>query len=500
MFFQHRFVAGPLAFAALLALVSLHPGCRRSREVAAARDAGSPWSGRTDLLCRELEDSCLLCAGKDNEAPLLDPDEVRPMLCEPKDPENCVEFCSSVTPDCAVPWRGEPTCVVDSELAYRRAVWNRETADRPEVVLAGRLVDEAGKRVESAKIRAWLGRGSVLTPLGDETSGKDGTFRLRLRTGPWTYTLRMSAPGLASEFVERLSTERIDSRPAAAPRVFRLGPETVIRGHVLSAATGSAVVGALVQAVRNPEDAVEVSEGHTGEDGAFTLSGLEGKRYTLRISRFGWRPQVVKAPVLAPTSRLTIKLLRSTVIRGVVLDADATGEPNALVIAVPSSAPGMANFPITWRSKTEGRFEQDRFAPGTYYVWARRRDMLVYPPTKIDLADGEEVEVKLALTHKGARLSGRALLKEEGPPQGRGRVVLVSRSPLAFPKPAVGDLDGEGNFSITGVLPGRYTLTLHSGARNMVIVSGPREVEIPIEPGSQVTLPEPLIVRAPLED
>jgi kynurenine formamidase len=43
----------------------------------------------------------MLCEGRGPPPPLLDPDEVPSSLCDPKDPANCVEFCSRLAPECA---------------------------------------------------------------------------------------------------------------------------------------------------------------------------------------------------------------------------------------------------------------------------------------------------------------------------------------------------------------------------------------------------------------
>jgi len=68
-----------------------------------------------------------------------------------------------------------------------------------------------------------------------------------------------------------------------------MAAESGARGRVVDAETGAPVVGALLQAVRTPEDAIAVSEAHSGADGTFVLGGLEARRYSLRVSKFGWK-------------------------------------------------------------------------------------------------------------------------------------------------------------------------------------------------------------------
>jgi protocatechuate 3,4-dioxygenase beta subunit len=487
---RHRL--GPWLCAAIC--LASAAACRRSPVTPARQDAGA--AAAKDVLCWQESHGCVSCVGREGESPFLEAEQSRPTLCDPRDPENCVEFCSALAPDCALSWKQSAPCVFDSELAFRRALFDRDAADRPEVVLAGRVIDEAGKRVEGAQVRVWLSWRNQLTHLHDGASGRDGTFKVPLRAGPWSYALRISHGGLASEIVERLAPERLDR--AGGPRTFRLAPENVIRGRVVHATTGAGVVGATVVAARSAEDALPVSEARTAEDGSFSLGGLEPRRYFLRVSSFGWRPATLKNAVTAPAARLTVKLEPTNVIRGVVRDSHGEPVGNALVAAVFSGVPGAPTLPYTWTTDADGRFAEDRFTAGIGYLWARRGDMFVYPPEKVELAQSQEVEVALTLRHQGARITGKVRSAHGRPLGPDSRAVLLSRSPLAFPRPAVGELDGEGAFVIVGVLPGRYEISIRDGSRPMGIVGGPRDVEVPIEPDSAVALPEPVLVRPQL--
>jgi hypothetical protein len=488
----HRFSAArrprPVARALVLALV-LAPvalvGCRRSRGPSAPRNATSAPLDARDVRCVERPEGCIYCEGRGPAAPLVDPDALPASLCDPKDPGGCVDFCTTLAPECAVPWRTGPTCLLRSETEFRREVFRRDTADRPEAVVQGRVSDEAGHRLEGAKIRVWFQGTAIL----DDASAKDGGFRLKLPAGPPGYALRVSHPGFATEIGEL----RID-RAGALTRNFRLAAEAVVRGRVTDAA-GSPVAGVSVHALRNADDPIETSEALTADDGTFALVGLESRRYTLRASRFGWLPVTLKNPVAVPGPRVSFKLVETGVIRGRVVDADGDGQPGAAVVALPSGGVG-AGSPVIWTVDTNGEFAQDRFAPGTYYVWARRGEMLLYPPEKLEIASDDLVaELELKLSHRGARVRGRVATRTGAPLDPDARAVLLGRSPLALPRKAVGEIDPEGKFVVSGLLPGRYELSVRLGARVLPIVSGAREVEVPIEPGVAVDLPEAVTVR-----
>lgn len=490
----------------VLALVSaivvgvVAAGCRRSLRTKNNQPAENVSPSPREVLCVAQQEGCIYCSGRDvSAAPFLDADQSRPTVCDPKNDENCVEFCTSLAAECALPWSPNPHCLFSSELEFQRAVFNRDTADRPEVPVIGRLVDESGRRVEGAHVDVWVSRGSQMTELAEEVSAKDGTFRFRLRSGPWTYTLRFTRPGLAGEFVERLPAEKLAVPVGNQPKVFRLGPESAIKGRIVDSSTAAVpVANAEIAALRSAEDGIEASVARTGDDGSFILGGLEARRYFLRITKFGWRPIMMKGLQAGSGGRVAIKLTRATVIRGGVRDKNGDPEPNATVAALLSDAPGMPNTPIFWTSDSTGSFAQDRFVPGTYYLWARKGDMLAYPPEKIEVTDGGEVEVTLTLGQKGSRVAGQVVPQSGFRLTSEVRALLVSRSsPLAFPRPAVADLsDTDGRFTFTGVLPGRYEISIRDGARALSIVAGPREVEIPVDADVTVPLKEPITVRS----
>jgi hypothetical protein len=358
----------------------------------------------------------------------------------------------------------------------------------------GRVSDEAGRRVEGAKIGVWFQGTAIL----DEVSGKDGGFRLRLRAGtaPWSYSIRVSHPALATEIAEM----RLD-RGGAVTRNFRLAPEATIRGRVTDL-KGGAVAGVTVHALRTPDDPIPSGEAQTGPDGSFLLGGLDVKRYVLRASHFGWLPETLKAPVTAPATRVAFRLVKTGVIKGRVVDADGEGQANATVVALVSGGGlGITGSPVIWTVDTNGEFAQDRFRRGTYYVWARHGEMLLYPPEKIEITDEElEAELELKLSHRGARVRGRIATRGGTALDPETRAVLDGLSPLALPRKAIGEIDRDGSFVVPALLPGRYEVSVRLGSRVLPIATGPREVEVPIEPGVTIDLPETIVVRPTAEE
>ena len=127
--------------------------------------------------------------------------------------------------------------------------------------------------------------------------------------------------------------------------------------------------------------------------------------------------------------------------------------------------------------------------------------MLAYPPERIDLGIKGEAQVELRLEHKGARVSGQVISRPGLRLEPDTRVLLIGRSPsLAFPRPAVGPLDEAGHFTVTGLLPGRYEISVWDRSRILTIAQGPRDVEVPIDADITVALKEPVVVRAQLAE
>jgi hypothetical protein len=480
-----------IGLAGVVLVLSSSFACRRARERFSKPNATSQGQEARDVRCMERPEGCIWCEGRGPTPPLIDPDAPNASLCNPKDPADCVDFCSRLTPECAVAWRTVPSCLLPSEQEYRREIFWRDTADRPEALVQGRITDEAGKRIEGAKLDVWFQGTAIL----DEVSARDGSYRLRLRAGPWSYSVRISHAGLATD----IGDLRID-KAGTTVRNFHLAAENVIRGRIVDN-HGDPIAGVTVHAVRNPDDPVASGEAQSGEDGNFAVGGLEARRYYLRAAKFGWLPETLRWPVAAPATRVGFHLARTGVIQGRAVDSDGDGQPSATVVALLSGGAGALASPIIWTVDANGRFAQDRFQRGTYYLWARHGEMLVYPPLKIEISDEElDASIELRLTHKGARVRGKVTSRGGGALDPDARAVLFGRSPLALPRKAIGEIDRDGKFLVGSLLPGRYEISVRVGSRILPIQSGPRDVEIPIDPGSTVDLPDTLVVRPQAEE
>jgi len=179
-------------------------------------------------------------------------------------------------------------------------------------------------------------------------------------------------------------------------------------------------------------------------------------------------------------------------------------------IDIPASVvPGLAHDlalsykPSALHLNDNGHTIQADYDPGSYITLGESRYDLVqfhFHAHSEHTVAGKPYPLELHLVHKGARVRGRITTNKGTPVESDARAVLVGRSPLALPRKAVGEIDRDGKFVVGTLLPGRYEISVRVGARILQITSGPREVEIPIDPGATVDLSETIVVRPSLEE
>ena len=111
----------------LLAVAVL--GCPRDRGRSSPPNASTANVDMRDVRCVERPEGCVWCEGRGPTPPLVEPDAVPASLCDPKDQGTCVDFCTTLAPECAVPWRTGESCLAPSELEFRRQLFRRDGDD-----------------------------------------------------------------------------------------------------------------------------------------------------------------------------------------------------------------------------------------------------------------------------------------------------------------------------------------------------------------------------------
>ncbi len=190
--------------------------------------------------------------------------------------------------------------------------------------------------------------------------------------------------------------------------------------------------------------------------------------------------------------RINFKLVRTGVIEGRVLDAEGEGQANATVVALPSGGIGNAGSPIIWTAtarESSPRIASSR-APTTCgragaRCWCSRprRSRSARPAgTRRSSCTLSAPRRARARTHRHPRRHSAGA----GGAGGAVRPVAAGAAAQGGRRHRPATAPSRSARCCRGATRSRCA----SGTRVLSIVSGPREVEMPIEPGATVDLPE----------
>ena len=330
--------------------------------------------------------------------------------------------------------------------------------------------------------------------------------RSRARTAAFTCACapgpgRTSCASAAPRWRPRSPTcaSRSRGRPS---RNFRLAPENVIRGRVVSS-KGEPIRGATVHAVRNAEDPVASGEAQSADDGTFALGGLDSQallparvevRLAARDAEVDGRPR--------PAKGVGFKLARTGVIEGRVVDSDGEGQANATVVALLSAGArrdGVADH-LAGRQRRQVRAGP---LPGRAPITcgpATARCWCIRPRRSRSAIRSWTRRSSCKLAHKGARVRGRVV--DARGARRRARGARRAGRALAAGAAAQGGRRDRPRRQVRGRRAAARALRDLDARRRRAFCrspSGPREVEIPIDPGATVDLPETITVRPQAE-
>ena len=276
------------------------------------------------------------------------------------------------------------------------------------------------------------------------TSDGDGRYRLEgLKSGPGSISARHDEYGRAVKDIElRPGLNRLDL-------TFPGGQS--VSGRVVDAG-GAPVAGALVE-VQPAGQRWGGNEATTGPDGAFTVDGVQDGSYQLAATRQGFAP-AVDAPKVevkgAPVSGLVVTLRAGGVLVGTVQGVSPEEFASVAVTVRSDAAWGSGSVDF------KGNYRIADLAPGRYSVRAMTRDGGRSATGDVELVEGTP-ETRLDLDFgKGLALSGRALLGEQ--PVAGASIWARGKTVQSFGQ---GRTDAEGAFSIEGLEPATYDVTLN---------------------------------------
>ncbi len=304
--------------------------------------------------------------------------------------------------------------------------------------LQGSVVDEAGRPVADAEVRA-LGFGG-----GAARSSATGAYAMEL--APRAHRL----VALASDGRVAASGEPVMIRAGVTTRAppLQLGAPASLEGRVL-ASHERVVPGATVSAVAAAGETV-LAQGDSAANGAYRLEHLPPGRYLVRVAAPGFN-HVERQLELARAQRASLDFTLSAggAIEGFVRDGKGAPVADARVLAGPHA--GLA-YDVAFSAETstgpDGHYLLDGVAPGPSRLLAMRPGALAGPSRLVDVKEESITSADLALADDGA-LEGRVSLEGGGP----------------LPSPAVVriKIDGQQIAEVACAADGSYRAPLAAG-------------------------------------
>ena len=247
-------------------------GCPRSRPPTPP-DAGSPSQSRRAAglrgAARRLR---VLRRHAGTRASFLEPDQSRPAGLRSRGRRELRGVLFAVHPRlCAALVARRQACLVDSDIEFRRALFNLRAADRPEVVLAG-PGGRRGGQADRGRQRPRLAVVGGLARPGAAGRGGERQGR-RLPHPPAQRPLgvlgaRSATPNTPPPS-STASPPTLDTSGRPRPHRSACRRRRAIRGKVVDLASGLPVPGALIHAVRSADDRHRRwARATSGEDGS----------------------------------------------------------------------------------------------------------------------------------------------------------------------------------------------------------------------------------------
>ncbi|MGO9114375.1 MAG: beta strand repeat-containing protein, partial [Thermoguttaceae bacterium] len=284
------------------------------------------------------------------------------------------------------------------------------------------------------------------------TTLNDGSFVFSTLPAS-TYTLSVDGVLLTSNPTFTLSTGQ-----SLTGAVLTATQGAQIAGQVLSQASSMPIAGATVQATNEAD-----GQGFTvtaDANGDYDLAGLPAGTYDLVVTATGYaQAEVLGVDVTQSNAREAVTLTAQSSISGTVaLGSGGAGETTLQVIAGISGSTDANQTYIT--TSTSSGFTLDGLPAGTYDVTLSLPGYITQTISSVVVGAGQSLNLGTITLAPASEIDGTVTSTDSNNPAGQMLVEALQGSTV------VGSTitDSSGNFQITNLSPGTYTLAAPLGA------------------------------------
>lgn len=383
-------------------------------------------------------------------------------------------------------------------------------------VISGVITDEDGEPMANVSVQAMVrmyrrGQSQVMGR-GSSSTDDRGQYRI-FNLPPGRYYIQATqrsfmsiggpdetvgyAPIFYPNALNYQDAQRVEvTNGAEVPRVdliMRSVPTYSISGTVIDGASGKPQSGGFVNFISTDMTVMRIggASGQIRADGSFKLTGLlPGKgRLMVMIPRgntFSGPPFTKAVDVAAANvTDVQVVITPGVTVRGKIV-ADGGTPPENLRVALTPKGEGMMTFgganttvnkDLTFQvdnvqagdydvGVSGNPFTGGGVTPGSYYVREVRKGAENVLERGLTVGEGPVADVEVILDFQPATLAGKAS-DEDGNPITAATVVLLSSDPKKRTVDRyfkTGNVDQNGNYKVTGVIPGDYLALLWPAA------------------------------------